>query len=62
MLKSATTLWVKNSHLVALQLSNAGLPVEFIASKKLINQTYTNSFLIVQLSRMGTTNAEVAAH
>ena len=36
---TATTLWVKNSHLVALQLSNAGLPVEFIASKKIINQS-----------------------
>ena len=44
-LKSATKLWVKHAHLVALQLSNTGLSVEFIASRKLINQSPDSQFL-----------------
>ena len=44
-LKSAISLWVKHTHLVALQLSNTGLSIGFITSNKLINQSLHFWFL-----------------
>ena len=51
-MKSATTLWVKHAHLVALQLSNTRISVEFIASNKLIKQSLHSQFLDLHLSRI----------
>ena len=44
-LNSAISLWVKHTHLVALQLSNTGLSIGFITSNKLINQSLHFWFL-----------------
>ena len=45
-LKSAITLWVKCAHLAALQLSNTGLLLEFIASNKLISPYNFSVFIV----------------
>ena len=45
-LKSAITLWVKRAHLAALQLSNTGLLLEFIASNKLISPYNFSVFMV----------------